>query len=408
MDLDPAARRVGDHPLAAVDRGDHAWAGERCGWRGRSAHSSLRRRSASSSSAALSIALTAPPASGCGAAGRRGRRGPPRRSCTAASRGTRSRPRGRSARARSPRRPERAGAHQPAGAGRLLLADRVDEQVAAEADAEPARTSPRTPSPPRRPSCRRSRGRTPGRRGARRPNGSVVHASRGSAETTSTWPQGRSVRPPPAPGKRATSCGRPAKSNPSGTYGWPATSAGSGSPSATSAPWLAEQLREVALERGELPAGLHGVEADERWSSSASSSSRSAMCVRDAALELVDITAGGAVEARATSSGATRTRPRPRGRAADRLGEHPGRGGRDVGHAPLDRRERRRDDAGDRVAVVAGDGDVAGDGEPVRGGRRVDAAGDRVREAEDGGRPRIGAQQRRRPPPPRRRSSGGR
>ncbi len=84
------------------------------------------------------------------------------------------------------------------------------------------------------------------------------------------------------------------------------------------------------------------------------------------------------------------------GPARDGGGEQAGGGAGDVGHPPLHARERRRHDARDRMPVVARDREIARDLQPARGRRGVDAAGDRVREAEDGGRPRVALEQRRR------------
>ena len=110
----------------------------------------------------------------------------------------------------------------------------------------------------------------------------------------------------------------------------------------------------------------------------------------------VSASAGAAVEARSTSAGATRTRalaPRPRP-PLDRGREQAARGGGDLGQAPVDARQRRRDDLRDRVVVVAGHRQVARDVQALRGGGRVDAAGDRVRQAEHGGRARLAGEQR--------------
>ena len=97
---------------------------------------------------------------------------------------------------------------------------------------------------------------------------------------------------------------------------------------------LAQERREVALERGELPAGLDGVEADELLQERTRSSSEAAMC-GDAASSAVQRLARGAVEARARQLGrGTRTRAAPRA-PADGVGEHAGGRGRDVGHPPL-------------------------------------------------------------------------
>src|SRR5215212_8855311 len=65
--------------------------------------------------------------------------------------------------------------------------------------------------------------------------------ARASAETTSMWPLSSRDRPPPAPRSRATSCGRPAKSKPGGTYAWPATRDAGGSASSTGTPWASSR-----------------------------------------------------------------------------------------------------------------------------------------------------------------------
>ena len=67
---------------------------------------------------------------------------------------------------------QQARGEQPAGAGRLLLGDRVDDQVAGQRDAELGeRAGRRRPCSPRRPSCRTRRGRRAGRRGRPRRTG---------------------------------------------------------------------------------------------------------------------------------------------------------------------------------------------------------------------------------------------
>ena len=115
-------------------------------------------------------------------------------------------------------------ARDAARSARLLVGDRVHEQVAARAARRAARASRRpAPSRRRRPSCRTSRGRRAVRRA--RPACSEVVASSapcGSTETTSMWPLRSRLRPPPAPAKRASSCGRPAKSSSNGHLAWPA------------------------------------------------------------------------------------------------------------------------------------------------------------------------------------------
>ena len=58
--------------------------------------------------------------------------------------------------------------------------------------------------------------------------GGSSSCSSGSSETASMWPLRRSERPPPAPRRRAASCGRPTKSSPSGTTRLPVP-VGSGS-----------------------------------------------------------------------------------------------------------------------------------------------------------------------------------
>ena len=104
---------------------------------------------------------------------------------------------------------------------------------------------------------------------------------------------------------------------------------------------------------------------------------------------------GAAVLARATSSGDTRTRARERGSRAprDRRGEQRSRGRGHLGHPPFDVRERGRDHDRDRMAVVAGDRQVARDLQARGRRRRVDAAGDRVREAEDRAGSRLAREQ---------------
>ena len=64
--LEPARRRGSEtsHSPPSMIVGTQS-AGDRYGWRGRSAHSSRSRRTASSTIAIFSIALTAPPSSGC-------------------------------------------------------------------------------------------------------------------------------------------------------------------------------------------------------------------------------------------------------------------------------------------------------------------------------------------------------
>ena len=126
----PSTRRPGS-PVTTT------WAGERCGCRGRSAHSSLSRRmrleqqhglvdradraalvrvpwrEAGVAAAALDVDRAEQRAAARDPDGQRARLGHDRRV-----------------------RRERAGADEAAGAGRLLLAHRVDQQVAAQADAE--------------------------------------------------------------------------------------------------------------------------------------------------------------------------------------------------------------------------------------------------------------------------------
>ena len=107
--------------------------------------------------------------------------------------------------------------------------------------------------------------------------------------------------------------------------------------------------------------------------------------------------AGGAVDARSTSAGATRTRARARalGRPSTAAASRPA-----AAVATSDRPQSTlvscgRDHARDRMVVVAGDRQVARDLQPTRRRRRVDAARDRVREAEHRRRARVARQQRR-------------
>ena len=111
---------------------------------------------------------------------------------------------------------------RPAGARRLLVGVRRDEQIAGELHAECGRAArSRTPSRRSRPSCRTPRGRRACRREPRRETAGSSTARPGSAETTSMCPFRSSDLPAPAPRTRATSCGRPAKSRPGGTRGLP-------------------------------------------------------------------------------------------------------------------------------------------------------------------------------------------
>ena len=109
VDLDPAARRVGDHPLAAVDRGDHRMGGREV--RVARAQRPLLVEAAQRVEQQHRLVDRADRAAGVGMRGGRPA-WPPRPSTSMvhrASRGTRSRPRGRSARARSPRPPAACG-----------------------------------------------------------------------------------------------------------------------------------------------------------------------------------------------------------------------------------------------------------------------------------------------------------
>ena len=138
---------------------------------------------------------------------------------------------------------------EAAGAGRLLVRDGVDDEIAERAGRRALRAPrPRAPCRRRRPSCRTRRGRGRGRPRRRAANGSCAQRSRGSTETTSMWPFRSSVRPPPAPAKRATSCGRPANEKPSGIIGCPANGAMSGSQVSTTAPARSQPCGEVALQ----------------------------------------------------------------------------------------------------------------------------------------------------------------
>ena len=110
---------------------------------------------------------------------------------------------------------------QPARARRLLLGDRVDDQVAGERNAELGQDAGRHDhARDAALHVARRRGRRAGRRASTAAKGSAsVQFARGSTSTTSTWPLSSSVRPPPLPRKRATSCGRPSNVSSSGTIG---------------------------------------------------------------------------------------------------------------------------------------------------------------------------------------------
>ena len=92
--------------------------------------------------------------------------------------------------------------------------------------------------------------------------------ARGSASTTSTWPLSSSVRPPPLPRKRATSCGRPSNVSPSGTIGMRPQRAGVGLVELDLGAVGTQQRRQMFLQRALLaPRGAgrvrDRVEADE-------------------------------------------------------------------------------------------------------------------------------------------------
>ena len=70
----------------------------------------------------------------------------------------------------------------------------------------------------------------------------------------------------------------------------------------------------------------------------------------------------------------------------DRLEQEAGRQLGDAVDVPHRRGQRRREQARDRVIAEARDGDVVGDRQPELGARGVDAVGDRVRQAQHGGR----------------------
>ena len=107
--------------------------------------------------------------------------------------------------------------------------------------------------------------------------GWLVHCPTGSAETASMWPLRSSERPPPAPRRRAASCGRPTKSSPSGTTRLPEP-VGSGSQTSVSAPSAARRRRRNSWSsascRGGSPTLRAVVSNRTRSPASATSSSR--------------------------------------------------------------------------------------------------------------------------------------
>ena len=90
------------------------------------------------------------------------------------------------------------------------------------------------------------------------------------------WPLSRRLRPPPAPAKLATSCGRPAKSSSKGTWR-PRTSSGRGSQTSTAAPARARRSASSACSAASSRAGSPGSRAvvSKRISAEASSTSSS-------------------------------------------------------------------------------------------------------------------------------------
>ena len=98
------------------------------------------------------------------------------------------------------------------------------------------------------------------------------------------------------------------------------------------------------------------------------------------------------VDARATSTGATISRSVACGPSASiAVQQEAGRQLGDAVDVPHRRGQRRREQARDRVVAEARDGDVAGDRQPQLGARGVDAVGDRVRQAQHGGRALVAA-----------------
>ena len=161
-----------------------------------------------------------------------------------------------------------ARAGQRAGAARLLVRVRADDDVATQPAARGERLG--------RDDHRRDAALHVAR--AATDDAAVAHwGSKGPrpavlrrAGTTSTWPFRSSERPPPAPGNRAASCGRPAKPiPPDGVSGWSGGVGGSGLPDVDLGAGAPQALREVGLQRGVLPrrrggvATALGVEADQ-------------------------------------------------------------------------------------------------------------------------------------------------
>ena len=86
-------------------------------------------------------------------------------------------------------------------------------------------------------------------------NGSEAHSETGAADTTSMWPLNTSDRPPPRPATEAMSCGRPAKSSPGGTSGFPAMAEASGSHKSTEAPQPANRPARYSCIKASSRAG---------------------------------------------------------------------------------------------------------------------------------------------------------
>ena len=167
--------------------------------------------------------------------------------------------------ARSPSLDDR----RPAGARRLLVGVRRDEQVAGERDRRARRAPrPRGPSQRSRPSCRRRRGRRACRRAPRR--GTVARPLLPRLGGDDVDVAVEEQRPAAARAAQARdSCGRPAKSSPGGTSGLPRSSPASGSQRSISAPAARRRAARyscsAASSRGGSPTLRRGrVEGDQR------------------------------------------------------------------------------------------------------------------------------------------------